>query len=242
MQSIVRFFDTILIYIGISIVCLLCIPFFIVMCCLPQSKRFKSSFFHWSTHYFFKAIIFVSRIKIVYKGFERELKKPVIFVANHQSSLDIPLIGCAVSSFPLIWLARSELEESLLLRIVLRCCAIVTEVKNPKKSALSLRRLFGLLRDGDSCPVIFPEGSRYDDGLIHDFFNGFAFLARETKRAVVPILIEKAFQVYPRGAFFVNRASVITITQGPEFWIASGETLDEFGARVKTWFLQKASS
>jgi 1-acyl-sn-glycerol-3-phosphate acyltransferase len=237
-----RFFDTIFIYMGIGIVCISCIPFFIIMCCLPRQKRFKSPFFHWSTYYFFKAIIFVSRIKVVYKGFEDALKEPVILVANHQSSLDIPLIGSAIRSFPLIWLARSELEESFLLRIALRCCAIVAEVKSAQQSALSLRKLFGLLKDGGSCPVIFPEGSRYDDGKIHDFFNGFAFLARETNRSVVPILIENAFQVYPRGAFLVNRTYVISVTRGPEFLISSGETLDEFGARVKTWFLQKANN
>lgn len=242
MSLIIRFFDTLLVYISIGVVCIISIPFFLVICCLPRSKRFKSTFFHRSTHYFFKAIIFVSRIKICYNGFEHASKKPVIFVANHQSSLDIPLIGSSIDLFPLIWLARSELEKSLLLRIALRCCAIVTEVKNPKKSAFSLRQFFRLLKNTQTCPVIFPEGSRYDDGLIHEFFNGFAFLARETNRPVVPILIKNAFQVYPRGAFLVNRAFIVTLTKGPEFLIEQGESLDAFSIRVKNWFLKKSSN
>jgi 1-acyl-sn-glycerol-3-phosphate acyltransferase len=175
----------------------------------------------------------------VYKGFGTHYKKPVIYIANHQSSLDIPLIGSAIGQFPLIWLARSELEESFLLKIVLRCCAVVTQVGNAKNSALSLRKLFVLLKDSPVCPVIFPEGSRYDDGLVHEFFNGFAFLARETQRSVVPILIENACTVYPRGVFFVNRKPVIVITQGPEFFIGSDETIDAFSMRVKAWFLEK---
>lgn len=242
MRLVIRFFDSILIYISIGFVCICALPFFILICCLPRSKRFKSVLFHYSTYYFFKVIIFVSRIKIHYHGFGKVLKRPVIFVANHQSSLDIPLIGASMSEFPLIWLARSELEKSLLLKIALQCCAIVTEVKNPKKSAFSLRQFFRLLKNSATCPVIFPEGSRYDDGLIHEFFNGFAFLARETNRPVIPILIEKAFQVYPRGAFLVNREPVITLTQGPEFLIEPGESLDAFSVRIKNWFLQKSSN
>lgn len=240
MKSIIRFFDTLLVYISIGVVCICAIPFFIAICCLPKSKRFKSVLFHYSTYCFFKAIIFVSRIKIHYHGFEGVLKKPVIFIANHQSSLDIPLIGASIGEFPLMWFARSELEKSLLLKIALRCCAIVTEVKNPKKSAFSLRQFFRLLKNSTACPVIFPEGSRYDDGLIHEFFNGFAFLARETNRPVIPILIEKAFQVYPRGAFLVNREPIVTLTRGPEFLIEAGESLDAFSIRIKNWFLQKS--
>jgi len=200
--------------------------------------RLKSVFIKKTFNLFFILVLKVVRCKIVFQGFDNDPSvSPVVFVANHQSSLDVPLIGSAIYANSLIWLARSELQNSLLLRFVLKFFAIVTDVNSPQRAASALRRLLTVLKKTNASLVIFPEGSRYNDGLIHDFFNGFAFIAQQTNRPVVPILIENAYKVYPRGSFLINRTVTIKVTQGLPFYCAPEESFNQFAIRVHQWFL-----
>ena len=129
--------------------------------------------------------------------------QPVIFAANHQSSMDIPLIGVLPHGKPHIWLARAELLKTWFLHIVLRRLAVVADVTSHAKATRSLIRLLKLVEGEDLDVMIFPEGGRFtDDKDLHEFFGGFVILAKALKRPVVPVSIFGVDKVYPPRSFF----------------------------------------
>jgi len=63
----------------------------------------------------------------------------------------------------------------------------------------SLQKMAEVLKSGKNI-IIFPEGTRSFDGKIGDFKKTFAILSRELQVPVVPVAINGAYDVLPRGA------------------------------------------
>src|SRR5260370_2486166 len=97
-----------------------------------------------------------------------------------------------------------------------------------------------LLRSGWNL-VLFPEGSRSPDGRIQEFKPGVGHLAKETGTPVVPMHIQGAFQVMPRG----QRLPVpgpIRVRIGKPMTPQRAEGSREFTARVEKAVRTLASS
>ena len=126
--------------------------------------------------------------------------RPYIFVANHTSHLDTPLLLAALP---------------LRLRLRLRAAAAADYffTSRWKGTLVTLlfnafpfeRRGFGglscaqrLLEDGYSV-LLFPEGTRSKDGQLHPFKCGIGRLALATQVCVVPVWIEGAHAAMPKG-------------------------------------------
>lgn len=239
MWVIVQFFDSICRYVFVLCICVLFFPLYIVLMLFSFNKRMQLPLYASAIYYFSRVIIKGLQLNITMVGFDRVEEEPVLFVANHQSMLDTPLLSYALGSVPLVWLARNELEQSIILRMMLALCAVTIDVHSITHAAISLRYLMRLLHNSIAHGVIFPEGSRYADGEIHHFFNGFAFLAQATNRPVVPILIRGVNRVYPRKSFLIHRDHEIVMIKGPLFIKKESETIDQFTFRVKKWFFEK---
>ncbi len=121
---------------------------------------------------------------------------PALIAANHQSFLDPPAIGCRVSQRQLDFVARGGLFENRHFGwLIAFLNSIPVSEEGPDAAAIReiLRRL-GMGR----CVMIFPEGSRTDDGEMHEFKRGVSLLVKRAKCPVVPAAIEGAFEVWPR--------------------------------------------
>lgn len=120
----------------------------------------------------------------------------VLVVSNHQSALDPPLVGMG-SPRRMNYLARDTLFGPAPLRWLINSLdAIPVHREGIGLGGIkeSLRRL----RRGEMV-VIFPEGTRTDDGQIAAFRPGFTSLAVRSRAAILPVAIEGAFAVCPRG-------------------------------------------
>lgn len=210
----------------------------LIMCCVPAKKRYDLKIFFYITNAFYWVILRCTLLPIRFKGLENLPTGPAIFAANHQSSLDIPLVGVLAKTMPHIWLAKHELMESLVLRWVLPLFAVLVDVSSPQKAMRSFRTLFALINGSQRHLMIFPEGGRYIDGNIHEFFNGFVLLAKKMGRPVVPVCITGVNKAYPPESFFVYW-NPITVTVGPAFVYQTGETDDEFKNKVHAWFVEQ---
>jgi 1-acyl-sn-glycerol-3-phosphate acyltransferase len=208
---------------------------------LPPSFRFKNKLLFRMMHIFFWCGIRSTFISVSYKGLENLPTEPAIFIANHQSSLDIPLIGILAQGMPHIWLARGELMETMLISLLLPLFTIVIDIHTARSAAISLRKTLRLLQATQAHIMIFPEGSRFDDGKIHSFFDGFAFFAVQLKRPVIPVYINGLNKVYPKNSWFITNFPV-TITVGPAFYCKEDETLDIFQERVHKFFVTLADN
>ncbi len=210
---------------------------FILLVCLPKKWRFNRFVFFF-VNIFYQSVLTLSFLPITFVGKSNIPDEPVIFAANHQSSLDIPLIGILAQGAPHVWLARHELMGSVILRWVLPALAVVINVLSPKKAVRGLMHAIELAEDGNKHLMIFPEGSRFTDGLVHDFFRGFVILAKRTGRPVVPVRIFGIHKAYPPNTFFM-KYHPIKVVIGKPMRMQEGETDNEFKDRVHKWFVMQ---
>ena len=73
---------------------------------LPKHWLYDSKLFFWFGDIFCKAVVKVTLLPITFIGKENIPQEPAIFAANHQSSLDIPLVGSLLNGQPHVWLAN----------------------------------------------------------------------------------------------------------------------------------------
>lgn len=126
--------------------------------------------------------------------------KPTIFIANHQSFLDIPL------AFQLKWKMKWVVKHSMtyipVMGWMVKLTGHLTIVRTSKSAIKRLERLVKPLKD--RIPVmIFPEGTRSLDGEIKTFKNGAFLLAKEHGFMLQPMVIDGAHAALaPHSALF----------------------------------------
>jgi len=130
----------------------------------------------------------------------------VLFVANHTSYLDPPMIG--ISSRRWVgFLAQAGLAKLGPLRWWLGQVGVTLIDRNaPSKDAM--RIVADCLASGEVVGI-FPEGTRSKDGAVGSFRTGVEFLVRRSGAPVVPIGIDGAFRAFPRSAWFPRPRKIV---------------------------------
>lgn len=234
-QTIVRTLISRALLIVVILVFLVPLLIFIIM---PQRWRYSIPFFFVPVYWFYCAVLKCSLVPIRYEGLENIPNEPVIFAGNHQSSLDIPLMGVLSKAVPHVWLAKAELMDSYLIRFVVPLIAVLVDVTSPREAMVSLRKIITLVNNHQRNLMIFPEGGRYVDGKIHEFFGGFVILAKKTGRPVVPVYIDGVNKVYPPESFWVYWHP-ITVVVGKPVVCQEDESDEQFKQRVQRWFVEQ---
>jgi 1-acyl-sn-glycerol-3-phosphate acyltransferase len=153
-------------------------------------------------------------IPVRVKGAERVLKKRTyLFMANHVSLFDIPLLGGFVpgiirgveatrqSSWPLYGLAMRRMGN------------IPINRRNVFEAMKSLKRARSRLGQGRSL-VILPEGHRTLDGNLRPFKRLPFHLAKEAEVEIMPVGISGLFTLKPKHSWLI-RPTPLTIAFGP---------------------------
>lgn len=137
---------------------------------------------------------------------------PCIFVSNHQSYLDPVINGCAVVDRQLTAMARESLFRWGPFAWLMHSYGAI-RLREDGGDAAAFRAAISELRAG-RCILIYPEGTRTPDGAVHPFQPGVALLVRRAKVPVVPIGLEGAFDVWPRGRRFPRLTGRIEVEVG----------------------------
>ena len=120
-----------------------------------------------------------------------------IFVSNHQSIYDIPVIF-ATLPYQLRIIAKESLGSFPFLGWHLRRNGhLLVDRRNPDRAGI-LRRWRALVGEGLSL-IIFPEGTRSADGRVGRFKAGSFLLAVEAQLPVVPLSIDGTRHVMRKG-------------------------------------------
>ncbi len=230
----------------LAILILLAFPLIILMMVFPERIRYKSRLLFWGMNVVYWGVISIMRLSFIPVSYIEEdahsaHKDPVIFVANHQSAIDAPLLGRLARGKPHIWLAREELMQWKLLRWILPRLTVVVDVNSRQKAMGSMLRLVRLVKGKDIDVMIFPEGARYPDDKMHPFYGGFVVLAKLLKRPVVPVCILGVNKVYPPDTFWMYHHPVKVIV-GKPMALQENETDDAFKDRVYRWFVEQVES
>jgi len=137
--------------------------------------------------------------------FERDLDpdRPRMYVANHQSFIDIPALFRALPA-PLHFLAKSELGAVPLLGWYIRATGMVLVARGGRRrGAASVAEAARLLAAGRSV-LSFPEGTRSRDGRLGRFRSGAFGAALASGVEVVPVGLIGSGKVLPVGGFRVR--------------------------------------
>ena len=133
-------------------------------------------------------------------------KGAFVLVGNHQSYLDP--IFCGVPLRRHLWfLARDTLWKN---RFFGRLIASVNTipVKRAKADLSAMKKIIGKLKEGNGV-CLFPEGTRTSNGKIATFKPGLGLLCRRSEAAVVPVMVDGAFECWPRHKKIFSRGSIV---------------------------------
>ncbi len=156
--------------------------------------------------WFYRLVCFVLYIicrlffRIRYFGTENvpQDSRGVILAPNHASYLDPPVLGTALMR-PITFLAKDYLFRVFIFGQALRWLGVLPIKSDEKNDFKSIRQLLRALAHG-RCIVVFPEGTRSQDGEFQNPESGIGFLAVKSKAWVVPVYIRGTFEAYPRHA------------------------------------------
>ncbi|MCO6047023.1 1-acyl-sn-glycerol-3-phosphate acyltransferase [Aeoliella sp. ICT_H6.2] len=132
---------------------------------------------------------------------------PVVLLANHQSHLDPLLIGCFMPR-PLGYLARDTLFKGILGPMIRAYDAI--PIDRDGGGLAGIRATLKRIKQGDAV-LMFPEGTRSQDGKLQPLKPGFIALVRRGKASIVPLGIAGSFEAYPRGKTFPSPRPVALV-------------------------------
>jgi 1-acyl-sn-glycerol-3-phosphate acyltransferase len=138
-------------------------------------------------------------------------KGPFILISNHQSYLDPVFCGIYLKR-PLYFLARRTLFENRFFGWLISSVNTIP-VRRGEADLRAIKEVLGKLKEG--CGLcLFPEGTRSSDGRIAAFKPGFGLLCRRGKAAIVPVMIDGAFECWPRHKKIFSRGCEIIIRYG----------------------------
>ncbi|WP_066873868.1 lysophospholipid acyltransferase family protein [Clostridium mediterraneense] len=140
----------------------------------------------------------------------------VLFVSNHQSNIDIPLLMCFIDK-PKGFIAKIEIKKVPMIRTWMEWMGCVfMDRSSLKKSAAAIIEGVKILKSGQSL-VIFPEGTRSKGGPMTEFKAGSFKLATKAKVPIVPITINGSYKVMEGNKYLIKPATVELYIHKPIF-------------------------
>jgi 1-acyl-sn-glycerol-3-phosphate acyltransferase len=157
-----------------------------------------------------------------------------VYMSNHQSHLDIPVLYATLPSRTIRMLAKKELFQIPLWGRGLRAAEFVeVDRQDHGRAVRSIERAAELLRDGVSI-WIAPEGTRSRDGRLGRLKKGGFHLARATGTPIVPVAIRGTIDVLPRGGRAMRTGCRVDVTIGAPIAVAHRE-VDELAREVEAF-------
>ena len=161
--------------------------------------RYSPLIYKGVTRTWSKAILIAANIHAEVSGIENI--KPgasYIIISNHQSHLDIPVL---VYNLPLrlTFLAKKELFKIPFFGWGMQAAGILKiDRSNKSKAIQTLKNAERIIVEKKFSVIAFPEGTRSNDGKIHEFKKGSFVLAIGTGLWVLPVSIKGTYDVLPK--------------------------------------------
>jgi 1-acyl-sn-glycerol-3-phosphate acyltransferase len=190
---------------------------------------------HKVTHNWAKFVMKLSGCKVTITGMENiPQNKTVLFMSNHQSYFDIPLLMSAID-IPKGFIAKKELAKWPGIHMWMKYMkCIFMDRENMRKSAESIVEGINILKSGYSM-VIFPEGTRSKGGQPCDFKGGSFKLATKSKVPIVPITIDGTYKALEANNNKIKASSIrIKIHPSIDVTSLSKEEINELPNRVES--------
>jgi 1-acyl-sn-glycerol-3-phosphate acyltransferase len=135
-------------------------------------------------------------------------------MANHRSNFDIPvLLSCLPIQFR--WLAKAELFKIPIFGRAMSGAGYVKIDRSNRESAFrSIDEVAAKMKNGVSV-MIFPEGTRSQDGSLKPFKKGGFVMAVDTGAPIVPIILRGTRSIMTKGSWRINPDKVALSIEKP---------------------------
>ncbi len=122
---------------------------------------------------------------------------PVLLVCNHQSFMDLAVLGVGIRGRQYHAMARKTLFRNPWFAAVIRAFNAF-EVDQEGGDLRAMRTAIQLLKR-NHLVLVFPEGRRTRDGTLGPFHEGLHILIKRARPSVVPMAVDGPYDVWPRG-------------------------------------------
>jgi 1-acyl-sn-glycerol-3-phosphate acyltransferase len=148
-------------------------------------------------------------IVVEVSGLERfDPRTPHIFMPNHASFMDGPLVMMLIPGTARVILKKSILRLPVLGLGMRHVGFVPVDRKGAEGGKKSIARAAALVHERGYSFLIFPEGTRSRDGRLQPFRRGGFFLALESGASIVPVTIRGTFELMPKGQWYARRGKV----------------------------------
>jgi len=160
-----------------------------------------------------------------------------VYMSNHQSHLDIPVLYATLPSPTIRMLAKKELFQIPLWGRGLRAAEFVeVDRSNHERAVRSIEQAAALVRDGVSI-YLAPEGTRSRDGRIGALKKGGFHLALGTGAPIVPVAVSGTIDILPRGGKVMQSGRAVRVRIGAPISV-SGRDLEGLMQEVRDFLVQ----
>jgi 1-acyl-sn-glycerol-3-phosphate acyltransferase len=174
---------------SLFVLTLACMPVQAVLLAIPGRPKVAFARFYWRT---FTRLVGV-RVRLL--GTRTAASRPVIFVANHTSWLDIPVLGGRLDA---CFISKGEVADWPLIGWVAKLGRTVFISRSRGATARERDAMRARLAAGDNL-ILFPESTTSDGSRVMPFRSAF-FAIAQTADGQSPPLIQPVSVVYDRLA------------------------------------------
>ncbi|WP_368246537.1 lysophospholipid acyltransferase family protein [Clostridium paraputrificum] len=171
-------------------------------------------------------------MEIEVEGFENIPDKTCVFMGNHQSILDIPVMRYSTQR-TLDFVAKKELAKAPLIGYwITHVKSVTIDRDNIREGMKAINQAVNNIKDGYNF-TIFPEGTRSKDGKIHEFKRGSIKIASKSKAPIIPVAIKGTSACFEDSKEFVHGKVKVIFGEAIETENISKEVERELMLRVE---------
>ena len=143
------------------------------------------------------SFLFHTFLPIRYHHRERaRLDAPYIVIGNHLHMLDPIIVGYGCKRYQIRFLGKDELTRNPLLRFFFERVHMIS-VRRYNTDMKALRACLKVLKDGHVLGI-FPEGTRYKQGVMEDMEGGVSMIALQSDVPILPVYIQSKPKLFRR--------------------------------------------
>lgn len=162
-----------------------------------------------------------------------------LFISNHQSMLDVPMFGGALTKNYPKYVAKRELAKGIpAVSLNLQRGGNALINRGDREQALeAIAELGRMCQERDVSAVIFPEGTRSRDGSLGSYRSGgaVALLAAAPDLPVIPTVIDGSWLVFRNNMMPVPYGTPVRVRFGEPIARKAGESVEAIVERCRAF-------
>lgn len=176
---------------------------------------------------FARRVVANTRMELHVEGRERvPSDRAFVYMSNHQSHMDIPVLYATIPARTLRMVAKKELFRIPFWHRVLRAVGMIeVDRQHRSKAVASLEGAAAQLRRGTSI-WIAPEGTRSRTGELGPLKKGGFHLARSAGAPIIPVALTGTHSVLPPGTLQTRAGCRIRVVFGEPIDVEGHEVAD----------------